>query len=250
MKPASGRLMARNRRCVVRRSVGVSILLIILLLLSAIRSQAEDNSIYGCVLRFLGILRIVDNPGDCIKNLETPISWSQVGQRGAPGDKGDKGVKGDQGPPGTGAVKLFDANDQFLGYFLGIYSDKGGRPYYQIFIPSTKLTTLISGDDIVSTGGHLYYDSTDCSGKAYLLDNSFFGFVKRTASDPRKYIILTENEPEHVPASFWDIDGSCQPFSPPSDRFDSSSWHEFILIPEANIPFHLPLAVPLRFDSR
>jgi len=234
----------------MRRLVGVSILLVVLFPLLAIKSQAKDSAIYGCVFRFLGILRIVDNPGDCITSLETPISWSQIGQQGAPGDKGDKGDKGDQGLPGTGVVRLFDANDQFLGYFLGIYSDEGGRPYYQIFIPSAKLSTLILRDDMISTGGHLYYDSSDCSGKAYLLDSSFFGFVRRMASDPRKYIILTENEPEHVPASFWDSGGSCQPFSPAVGRFDPSAWHDFIQIPEVSIPFHLPLAVPLRFEAR
>jgi hypothetical protein len=234
----------------MQRLVRVSILLIVLLPLHAIESQAKDSLIYGCVLRFLGILRVVDNPNDCITSFETPISWSQVGQQGALGDKGDKGEKGDQGPSGAGAIRLIDANNQFLGYFLGIHTDEGGRPYYQIFIPGAKLSTLILRDDMILTGGHLYYDSNDCSGKAYLMDSSFFGFVKRMASDPRKYIILTENEPEHVPASFWDSGGSCQPFTPPTGRFDPSAWHDFIQIPEATIPFHLPLAMPLRFESR
>jgi hypothetical protein len=237
----------------MQRLVRALILLVVLLMLLATKSLANDNPIHGCVVKFLGILRVVDNPNDCITSFETPISWSQVGQQGSSGDKGDKGDKGDrgdQGPSGAGAVRLFDANDQFLGYFLGIHTDEGGRPYYQIFIPGTKLSTLILRDDMISTGGHLYYDTSNCSGKAYLLDSSFFGFVKRMASNPRKYIILTENEPEHVPASFWDSGGSCQPFSPSMGRFDPSAWHDFIQIPEASIPFHLPLAVPLRFESR
>jgi hypothetical protein len=233
----------------MRRLVAVPLLFVVLLPLLAIESLAKDNLIYGCVFRFLGILRIVDDPSHCRTSFETPISWSIVGQQGSPGEKGDKGDKGDQGPPGTGVVRLFDANNQFLGYYLGIYSDDGGRPYYQIFIPRSKLSTLILRDDMISTGGFLYYESGDCSGRAYLLDSSYFGFVKRTASEPRKYIILTENEPEQVPASFWDNSGSCQPFSPPTGRFDPSAWHEFIQIPEGSIPFHLPLAVPLRFLS-
>jgi hypothetical protein len=153
----------------MRTLVGALILLFFFLPLLATESQANDNVINGCVVKFLGILRVVNNPSDCKTSIETPISWNLVGQQGAPGDKGDKGDKGDQGPPGTGVVRLFDANNQFLGHFLGIYSDEGGRPYYQIFIPGAKLQTLIWRDDIISTAALLYYESSDCSGKAYLL---------------------------------------------------------------------------------
>jgi len=45
-----------------------------------------DNTIHGCVGRVSGLLRVVDEPGDC-RRLETPIEWNK------------------QGPPGMAAVE-------------------------------------------------------------------------------------------------------------------------------------------------
>jgi len=40
-----------------------------------------DNTIHGCVGRLSGLLRVVNDPGDC-RRLETPIEWNQQGPPG------------------------------------------------------------------------------------------------------------------------------------------------------------------------
>jgi hypothetical protein len=65
-----------------------------------------SGTINGCYEKRTGILRVIDaEAGKACLSIETPISWSQRGEKGdqglqgLPGPKGDKGDKGDPGAP-------------------------------------------------------------------------------------------------------------------------------------------------------
>jgi len=65
-------------------------------------SDAASTTIYGCVSKITGTLRIVSAPSSCNKN-ETNVSWDSVGPQGPPGQNGTNGTNGApgaQGPPG------------------------------------------------------------------------------------------------------------------------------------------------------
>jgi hypothetical protein len=99
-------------------------------------------------------MRIVTDPAQC-KKTERPLSWSTVvgvpgpqGEQGPKGEKGEQGAKGDtgsqgiqgvqgiqgiQGPAGLGALKVYDANGDYIG-LLDSSSDDG----FRAFIPQSK----------------------------------------------------------------------------------------------------------------
>ena len=122
---------------------------------SAVVGLADNNIIYGCIQRFTGKFRVVNNPSKC-RPPEIAISWNKVGPvgpkgdtgdmgpagppgpqglqgpqgiAGPPGQKGDTGPQGVQGPegpmgpdgpPGEGLIKVFDANNNFIGILVNI----------------------------------------------------------------------------------------------------------------------------------
>lgn len=67
--------------------------------------QAQsDETISACAGRFLGVLRLVGEPGDCFAQ-DTALSWNVLGPpgpEGAAGPQGPAGPPGPQGLPGLG----------------------------------------------------------------------------------------------------------------------------------------------------
>ena len=59
-------------------------------------TPARASTIYGCVSKALGFLRIVSGPNAC-SSLENPISWNSQGSQGP------QGPAGPQGPTGVAA---------------------------------------------------------------------------------------------------------------------------------------------------
>src|SRR5262245_52067008 len=60
---------------------------------------AQNNTIYACVTKNTGAVRIVATVGSC-KNGESPLSWNiqgPIGPQGLPGQKGDTGATGPAG---------------------------------------------------------------------------------------------------------------------------------------------------------
>jgi len=52
-------------------------IVLLLMFVTTATPSLADNTIYGCVRRLTGILRIVSPPGQCL-NGETPISWNNI----------------------------------------------------------------------------------------------------------------------------------------------------------------------------
>jgi hypothetical protein len=77
----------------------ISIFLTVFFIVGFPRS-GDAQQIYGCYGKFGGLLRVVSNSTQCIKDLETPISWNQIGPTGPQGTMGPAGPQGIQGPQG------------------------------------------------------------------------------------------------------------------------------------------------------
>jgi|WetSurSiteA1Bulk_404760.scaffolds.fasta_scaffold26182_1 hypothetical protein len=78
---------------------------LVCLIIAGFPQLGDAAVIYGCSGKLLGLMRIVNGPGQC-SQLENPISWNSEGPQGAKGDKGEPGLpgltgaKGDKGEPG------------------------------------------------------------------------------------------------------------------------------------------------------
>lgn len=110
-----------------------------------------------------------------------PDAWITLGSNGQgvpgpQGPKGDTGPQGPQGPAGSGAgIKVYDANNQFLGYSINT-----GRNRYGIetIIPQINKVSVFSiGEDSAvmqdftgffspSDGYYRYYRDVACNGPA------------------------------------------------------------------------------------
>jgi hypothetical protein len=78
-------------------------IVLLLMVVTTATPCLADNTIYGCVRGFTGILRIVSPPGHCLPG-EAPISWNQTGPQGPQGQQGPKGETGPMGPAGPAGV--------------------------------------------------------------------------------------------------------------------------------------------------
>ncbi len=67
------------------------------LLITSFPSHAQ-NTIYACITKSTGQLRIVSTAGQCKSN-EAPIAWNIAGPAGPTGPTGPQGPEGPQGPP-------------------------------------------------------------------------------------------------------------------------------------------------------
>jgi hypothetical protein len=61
-------------------------------------STTASTTIQACENNGTGLLRIVSNQTQCLKQSETPLSWYQNGQ---PGPAGQRGLAGPVGPAGA-----------------------------------------------------------------------------------------------------------------------------------------------------
>lgn len=63
-------------------------------------ASPDSDPIFGCVSKKTGVLRVVERPDRCKKQLETAITWDRVGPDGAQGPMGPEGPAGPMGPKG------------------------------------------------------------------------------------------------------------------------------------------------------
>lgn len=184
------------------------------------QSKAEENIIQGCVNKVTGILRIVNDPSKCRK-LESPISWNQSGPPAS---------------PGTGSIQVYDANEQYLGILM--------YPH-MIFIPSLKKFISLGTNPHHGTPGdiitdYFYYETKDCSGDAYMPSEDW---IQKGVDG--KYFVSDQTRTEVTHWSCWSSDEKiCIEFSSPQ----TSSMVKAVEIPKEEIPFTLPVALPLRYD--
>jgi hypothetical protein len=73
---------------------------VVLMLAIFTATQSSAQTIYGCIKKSNGTLRVVRDFSQCNEKKETPLSWNQAGSPGLKGDKGDPGATGPRGPRG------------------------------------------------------------------------------------------------------------------------------------------------------
>lgn len=105
------------------------------------------------------------------------------GTAGTTGSQGIQGVKGDTGDAGLGAMHLISGTGIDLGYFLQIKDQ-------DCYIVVTSSGTRVGVDPFNGTlcgvlAADFYYDTTDCTGQAYVTDagTGRIGGVAYSASD-------------------------------------------------------------------
>ena len=222
---------------------------------------AVDNVIHGCYEKYTGHLRIVKNAGACHRS-EHSISWNTSGPagpkgpQGAVGPAGPQGLQGPQGPQGpigpqgpqgpqgqaplVSADKMpraYDANKQFLGV---LPSDMYGL--LSVFIPDvSKFIFILPDNGDIAPGVYLYFAGDGCTGDSYV-DTSMRFQVAKLGS---KYIKAADDvAPVSTPVKSFcttDSSGGCQ----------CASYDATILsfkYTEVQLPFNLPVALPVSFQ--
>ena len=207
------------------------------------------------------------------------------GPIGPQGPTGPQGPQGPQGPPGEcdpaliidlqsqidtlqdlindiytsnkfGNILVYDANDQFLGILLSADTQAPGGIYNvaEIFIPSLRVATIISEDLIPSgnpagTGNGViisattFFADSDCSG-APLLQRASNQSDILYRSGTRYFYATAPLLMNNVPYSSWlSPNGQCT--NGPGNISYVSAATEVL---EAEIPFTLPIALPLRYE--
>lgn len=213
---------------------------------TSIQSWAQDDVIHGCVQKRSGKLRIVSDPSKC-KWWETPISWNQAGPQGPKGDKGDVGPQGPAGPQGTvGGIMVYDASEppQYLGILLGHSQADTMYGAVDIFIPSLNKASSINqstGDVVIHT---YYYEGEDCTGTAFTRKTA--DVIGRACRDNKLYVGVG-------PPIMVDLISHDSSRIPPCEcvtNQHSESLLRFPLyeIPEGEIPFELPVTLPLHYE--
>jgi hypothetical protein len=230
--------------------------------------------INACVNKSTGALRIVNSINSC-KRAEKPLSWNQTGPQGIKsaqgpaGAQGTQGLQGIQGPEGAtggpvgaqgqqglsgpaGAVDVYDANGQYLGFFLGhVFTDMTHSGYVGIFIPALNKSTLISKSDgsLFKADLNYCYPTTDCSGDAYHCTGTseIVDVLLQGITTGDKYQVLLSGMTRIVAASGRAGDGTCTQYENPNGDLPAYQILEF---QKEEIPFTLPVALPLRYVAR
>jgi hypothetical protein len=84
------------------------------------------------------------------------------GSQGPQGAQGQQGIQGVQGLPGMN-IKVYDANDQFLGLLVE-------SEFPRIFLPNHNCLIGLDQDGTVLGSPNLHFKSNDCSGQPYILN--------------------------------------------------------------------------------
>jgi hypothetical protein len=148
----------------------------------------------------------------------------------------------------TGAIQVYDANNQFLGLLTG-----SANPYgTSFYIPSLRASFSIQPVGDGTTGDsdnqawddrRLYYASSDCSGPAYI-STSFAGKIVKS----ERGFVVYENAIQKI-----QINGF-KWFSNYQCSTDSANNSNYVYIIEdsptpVTLPFQTPVALPLQFRN-
>jgi len=162
---------------------------------------------------------------------ECPNGARQVAVFGEQGPKGDKGDTGEAA--NSKNLKTFDNN----GNELGIYIDTD--TFFETSLQ--KRIKLDNGEVIAKTP--IYFESSDCSGTAYLVlgSTSLSGFINDIISAGRnKYFVLNRQAAGEIKTYNSAISGGT------SCKTVTMSYSGLPLIP-VTLPFSLPVAMPLEY---
>lgn len=146
----------------------------------------------------------------------------------------------DQKTPKTGCIHVYDANDQYLGIYAGV-APGAGMMIGSIFIPTIKLFIIFERDPGDPDYGNVYrqHYSTDSMGNIKLWQKDR---LIRTCDN--KYVAGVGN-PLYT-TIYGDFDENCN-FREwgPNTKLWRYDYREVLM---TEIPFSLPVAMPLRYD--
>lgn len=134
-------------------------------------STTEAATIYGCVRKAGGYLRIVDRPSRC-RASETPISFNQEGPPGPKGDAGAPGIRGAQGLPGASLLLLDAAGNQ-----LCVLADFDTTYGTRCFVPEVGRFVFFSVSNATPEYSTIFFTTADCTGQPYMYEASRYNAV-------------------------------------------------------------------------
>ncbi len=255
---------------------------VILLFLVAgnVQCSAQEGVLHGCVSKKSGSLRIVSDPSECKKG-EQAISWNQVGPQGEQGEKGERGDQGDAGTDGLdcwdlnanrtcdpeedknidgicdaldciGAVHVYDADDQYLGVFAGTRNSYWKSPNddnspIEIFIPSLNIPCYIDLFTGNIAENIIYFSNGDCMGTKYATYSSLFYNAREIAVPNQPRYFIGSLQKTKVMTYSYHRGGDDDTCVGSSGLYELSAVDH---IEEEDIPFTLPVALPLRYEQQ
>ena len=245
----------------MRRALIAIGVILLFLIVTNLQSLAEENVIYGCVRKKNGNLRIVSDCNKC-KRWENCISLNIQGPQGEPGQpgelgpegpqgpigqqgpqgeqgpEGDKGEQGDvgprglpgpQGPPGEGNIRVYSAENEFMGILVNFTGqDNETIPAnVNIYISSLGEFFQFSLEDGTNLYKPLinwktvYFETPDCTGTPYIKRNELYkdelnmvNFIvtyKYTENGIERHFIVDEQTTEVVAQSLDNENDNCEP---------------------------------------
>ena len=109
----------------------IMLIILSMITVSIMPCYADDSVINGCYQKKTGLLRIVDNPADCLPS-EGAISWNVQGPAQEPGYVKESVYKGNIGSDNVAEqpVKCDGQNEYVTGCSYSLNSYQGSRSYY------------------------------------------------------------------------------------------------------------------------
>ena len=169
---------------------------------------------------------------DAIEDLQEQINNIQL----IPGPPGEQGPPGEPGPPGPCGIEVYDADDQFLGI-----SSLPLNYNSLIYIPELDRSVCFGSTGDISTAV-LRYENSECSGQAYMSSGASYLIIR----NGNEYFVGAKTAPILIEYNSWkswsDSFRGCRNSSGtdyyvPVYKFDIN-----------NLPFDLPIALPLTFE--
>lgn len=221
-------------------------------------SQAAGNIITACVKKD-GFIYVIGNGfrlTQCERN-DTLLSWNIQGPKGDKGETGPQGLRGDKGDQGlkgdSGSINVTDAN----GNDLGLYVEGSHSHWYRILIPSLGRWVDInpSSGAIEDAATHetsipVYFVNSDCIGQAAIKVNDLerdlsIEFDVNEIVDAgtiRNHRLFKVDSPLYnvYPLYSHLYQGNCV------SEYDSGLGKA---ASEVQLPFSLPVSVPIFFKS-
>jgi hypothetical protein len=195
--------------------------------------------------------------------VSTTGNWTVNGNINATSFSGDG--SGLTNLPGTGEpsslFKVYDANNQFLGYSRsfptgdsGSFSYNGSSPptwkYPTFSPPSVRIPELerevvfyMTGALGDVMGGTVYYTSTDCSGTAYGATITSYQILSYWNGQQAVYYTGQEASQGVFIQSYQNANQGCNAQGPLANPI--YGW--FVPLTQVTLPFNTPIALPLKF---
>ena len=135
-------------------------------------------------------------------------------------------------------VEVYDYNDQFIGYLHG-------ETYYPILVPEIDAFVKFDLTGNVTLNGSIWYSGPDCTGDAYWEYRKDYRTTDILKLIGTKYYIINPHLVSMIFQSyFFDFDPpECVNTSQPI----SANGHPSTEINEFELPFNLPVALPLKY---